>query len=322
MKKKNVAVACVLSGFICAFFLTNSLPLQDTHTPVRLTAGDTSFSFVRSMTGSSTDGGATQTDQGDLVITQDLRLLFDYYLSAIGEKELPEIRKQIEQVLRQKLSAHAAGQAMHLLDHYLAYKQALADFELHGSGDTLKAGNQLAAIRQRWQKMQTLRLEYFSSAENQALFSFDDAYDQDALARLEISQDATLSLEQKKARLQALDDAMNPEMRASRQAPYQVIRLEEQVQQMRSQGASEDDIYRWRAQNTSPEAAERLAAVDREQAEWKDRIRMYLEQRQLLLSHAGNTADSAQLSGLQQIRDRYFSPQEQRRLAAYEGNSQ
>jgi lipase chaperone LimK len=63
----------------------------------------------------------------------------------------------------------------------------------------------ISAMQNRWQSMQKLRLQFFSAKDNQALFGFDDAYDMDALARLEISQNPAYSDKQKQEKLQALD---------------------------------------------------------------------------------------------------------------------
>jgi lipase chaperone LimK len=95
------------------------------------------------------------------------------------------------------------------------------------------------------------------------------------------------------------------------------VRLEEAAQQIRAQGGSEDDVYRMRAAATSPEAANRLADVDRDEAAWKARIAAYQAQRAAVLSAPGSDADRAAAMG--DLRNRLFTPEEQQRLAAYEG---
>jgi lipase chaperone LimK len=95
------------------------------------------------------------------------------------------------------------------------------------------------------------------------------------------------------------------------------VHLEENAQRIRAQGGSEDDVYRMRAAATSPEAANRLADVDREEAAWKARIAAYLAQRGAVLSAAGSDEDHA--AAMADLRNRLFTPEEQRRLAAYEG---
>jgi lipase chaperone LimK len=68
-----------------------------------------------------------------------------------------------------------------------------------------------------------------------------------------------------------------------------------------------------RSSALSPEAAARLADVDREEADWQRRIAAYQAQRQQLQRQ--NRSDPA---ALQQLRDNGFTSDEQRRLAAYE----
>jgi lipase chaperone LimK len=99
-------------------------------------------------------------------------------------------------------------------------------------------------------------------------------------------------------------------MREERDAPTRVIRTEESVQKMRAAGASDDDVFRVRAAAFSTEAASRLADLDREEADWKGRIKNYLAERSSVPAGAG--------AAMQQLRDKYFSADEQRRLGAYE----
>ncbi|WGG52728.1 lipase secretion chaperone [Rugamonas sp. DEMB1] len=181
----------------------------------------------------------------------------------------------------------------------------------------LPATNDLAkGARQRLAAMQQLRHSYFSVQEIDGLFGAGDAYDNDAIARLEINSDATLTAEQRKARLAALDARMPAALRAERDAPSQVLRLEDSVRQLRAQGGGDNEVYRLRAAAFSPEAAARLAEVDREEADWQRRIGAYQAQRKDLLG--GGAPNERTEAQLQQLRDANFSAEEQRRLGAYE----
>ena len=162
-----------------------------------------------------------------------------------------------------------------------------------------------------------MRATYFTDAESQALFGPQDDEASAALARMAIEQDPALDPAQRKARLAALDAALPADVRAAREAPLAVVRLQEAAEQIRAQGGSEDDVYRMRAAATSPEAANRLADADREEAAWKARIATYQAQRGSVLAAPGSDADHATAMG--ELRNRLFTPQEQRRLAAYEG---
>jgi lipase chaperone LimK len=264
------------------------------------------FAFVQSMEGTKPDGDVKQSADGQLVVDAELGHLFDYYLAGLGEKDLGAIRAEIERELDRRLKPGPAAQAKRLLASYLDYKRALAGIE-----QSLKPGADLgASARARLQAMQKLRLNFFTSAEIAGLFGFSDAYDLDALARVDISQDRKLTPQQRAEQLAALDKKLSPAMREERDAPTRVIRTEESVQKMREQGATDDEVYRVRAAAFSTEAASRLADLDREEAAWKGRIKVYLAER----SRVPAGADAL----MQQLRDKYFSADEQRRLAAYE----
>nr|WP_229417050.1 lipase secretion chaperone [Massilia eburnea] len=262
------------------------------------------------MAGTQPDGRVQATGD-NLRIDAELRHLFDYYLSALGETELPAIRAGIEQELSRRLQPAAAAQARRLLGQYLAYKRALSEVAdgRRGPGEAAPRAALAAAARGRLLAMQSVRQRYFTPAESAGLFGDSDARDQDAVARLEAMDDKTLTPAQRQERLAEADRRLPPELREEREAPLRVLKLEQQVASARAAGASEDDIYRLRASAIDPQAAGRLAQLDQEQAEWQRRIAAY---RAASVNLAGNQA------AIQQLRDRLFTPGEQKRLGAYE----
>ncbi|MFZ6674305.1 lipase secretion chaperone [Undibacterium sp. Xuan67W] len=323
IKKRSAVFAGIIvlgaAVLVAAVFFASSASQHNENSGEALSGKDP-FAFVRSMEGTVPDGQIRQADGGTLIVDNALRRLFDYYLAAVGEKSLDAIRTEIEKELDAKLSQHAATQAKNLLGRYLDYKRELADIEKKtpSTNPTQGMNSATSAIKARLAIMQQTRQRYFSEKENQAFFAFDDAYDTDAIARMDISDDQSLSDAQKKQKLQTLDAAMPASLRAEKEAPYQVIRLEENVVKMRAQGASDDEVYRMRAAATTPEAAARLAELDREDAQWKTRIANYLTERSRILSNAANKPAAEQIAALQQIRNQMFDSNEQKRLAAYE----
>lgn len=244
----------------------------------------------------------------------ELRRLFDYYLSTVGEQSIEAITAHIRAELQRRLPPPQALKAQRLLALYIEFKRELVDLEAKPE----LAGNAVAAIRRRMLAVQDLRGRYFSAAEVEGMFGFEDAYDQDAVARLEISQDPTLSTQQKQQRLAALDAAMPETLRKEREASNQVVRIEQQAQALRALGASEDDVYRMRAKEFDPQAAARLADVDREEAAWKARIARYQDERNKLLKAQANATESERQTVLAQLQQTYFTEAERPRLAAYE----
>ena len=299
------------AALVAAFFV--ALLLRPDAAPVpKVSAEPNLFPFVRSLEGTRPDGDLAVAADDTLVPDASLLRLFDYYLSATGEKTLDAIRAEIENELERQLKPGAAAEAKRLLARYLDYKSALVELEQ----DKQLAGASGAALRARMNAMRKVRDRFFSAKENQAMFGFDDAYDMDAVGRLEISQNGSLSEAEKRKMLAELDAALPPALREAREAPLKVVRMEEAVTKLRAQGASDDEIYRMRAATFSPEAAARLAELDRDEAAWSSRIAAYLAERGQLLNSGRTDADRQ--AALLQLRQARFSEDEQRRLTAYE----
>nr|WP_307727137.1 lipase secretion chaperone [Telluria mixta] len=199
----------------------------------------------------------------------------------------------------------AAAAAKRVLTRYIAYRQALAGLQT----DRRLTGPDAAALKRRLNALRGLRAQYFSQREIAAIFGREDAANAEALARMEIRDDRTLSAQQKQTRLAALDAGLPADVRAARETPLKIVRVQEEAERLRAGGANEEDVFRLRADAFGADAAQRLADVDSEEAAWKRRIEAYLVERRGL-------RDEAEIAAL---RNRMFSEDEQRRLAAYEG---
>lgn len=276
--------------------------------------------FVRSMEGTVPDGslgawkGRSGTDAAAPLALGELRRMFDYYLSAVGEKSIAGITQEINAEIERSLAPANVPKAKRILGLYLEFKRELLDLERRPG----VSGQGVQAIRNRMFAMQDLRARYFNAEESQAMFGFEDAYDLDAVARLEISQDPSLSAKQKQNKLAVLDASMSPELLREREAPRVILRVEEKVAAMRAKGASDDEVYRLRAKEFDAPAADRLAELDRDEAQWKQRIAQYLTARSQLLESPATTADADHQTALLNLQRAQFSEDERRRLPAYE----
>ena len=305
-------VAGVAAALALVVIGLQGMPVTGAYVVDPAPSSDATPAPASSLAGTTPDGAATAAPDQSLVLAPALIRLFDYWLTTVGERPLAAIRADVEHDLDVRLGPRAAREAKDLFARYLRFKTALKDQRpprpAVRSVDTLRAG---------LRTMLALRATYFTDAESQALFGPQDAEARDALARMAIEQDPTLTDTQRRERLAAYDERLPASERAQREAPLLVTRLQDDAQKIRAQGGSEDDVYRMRAAATSPEAANRLADLDRDEAAWKARIASYQAQRNALQSAPGSDADRAAAIG--DLRNRLFTPEEQRRLAAYEG---
>ncbi|GAB3552192.1 hypothetical protein GCM10027343_37400 [Noviherbaspirillum agri] len=107
-----------------------------------------------------------------------------------------------------------------------------------------------------------------------------------------------------------------PEEFMNKPSPSDIAAVEQSVQQMRARGASEDEVYRARAQALSAETAARLASMEGEESAWQARVNAYIAERNALTGSTLQTSE-AQFA-MQKLRNARFTPEEQERLDAYE----
>lgn len=295
------ATAAVTALLWMAAFGQDAAPPEPSAVPVAVAPA--ARAFAPSLEGTRPDGAVRVAPDDGIVVDAQLIALFEYYLSTVGEKSPSEVRLRIERELDRTLRPAAADAAKRVLARYLAYKQALATLE---AGPGL-AGPDAASLVRRLDALARVRAQFFTKAEIAAIFGEEDVANADALARLRISEDRSLTAQQRQERLAALDASLPAELREEREAPLKIARLQQEAERMRAAGAAEEEIFRVRAEAFGSDAAGRLAEVDREEAAWRQRIGAYLAQRKGLNDEA-----------VKALRSRMFSEEEQRRLPVYE----
>lgn len=255
--------------------------------------------FAPSLSGTQPDGDIAR---GDLQLNPALLQRFDYYLTATGERSLADITAQIGRDLDQELKPSAAAEAKRILAKYLQFKEALASV----AHNPALAGQALDTLHLRLLAIQNTRSRFFTRDEITALFAEEDQQNEQLEARLAINSQPGTQAQQ----LAALDSRLSAGQQQARTALTTHLTLAAEVKAAKLKGAGAGQIYQLRSQSAGEAAAARLAALDLEEAAWQARIERYLAEKSALPAEP----DSAR----QQLRDRYFSAQEQKRLGAYE----
>lgn len=110
---------------------------------------------------------------------------------------------------------------------------------------------------------------------------------------------------------EAVVEAMGP-------TPTKIAATENEVRLKRRLGASDDEIYRFRAAIYSAEKATLLAEMERAEKDWNLRVQSYLTEKSRL-ANSNNAAKGADQSvALQQLRNTRFTAEEQNLLTASE----
>ena len=166
--------------------------------------------------------------------------------------------------------------------------------------------NDPQALRTLLAERQKVRLQYFDGDEFDALFAEELALDEYTLTRLEIDRDHTLTAEQKISALRGAEQGLDPKVRAQRADAVAHEGVAQQTATFNAQGVDERTRHAQRSAEYGPQAAQRLAQLDREDMDWNTRLDQYQQA-------LARTQDPA---SLEPLRSQLFSSEEQLRIEA------
>lgn len=262
-----------------------------------------------SFSGTEVDGTLRVDAAGYLVIEEGIRLLFDYFLSAMGEEPLPITVKRLRDYITSQLQEPARQQALTLLEQYLDYKLQLVNLERD-----LPNQYDLATLRQRADAASALRARIFSLEAHQAFFGQEEAYDRFTLDRLAIRHDASLDDEAKAAAVDQLRQSL-PEALQDTLLPQLQAELRTETSRLRAEGANAADIRRMRQQLVGAEATQRLEELDSRRLGWNRRIAAFQEEKSRIEANSGlSEVDKAH--ALRNLAEERFDERERLRLDA------
>ncbi|MFP5429784.1 MAG: lipase secretion chaperone [Gammaproteobacteria bacterium] len=241
-------------------------------------------SMPASLRDTEVDGELEVDAAGRLKITNGIRRMFDYFLSATGEESLETILARIRAYIRLKLPSGPAAEAERLLDAYIAYKKGLDGIQQVAPPSSGQMD--LQAVRYQMQQVSALRTRYFSPEVITAFFGDEDAYDQYTLSRLDILQNRQLTPAVRAEQLAALEQQLPPALQESMKAINQYQNLQALTEDWQKRSGSPAELRQIRENLVGAEAADRLENLDRERTQWSQRINAWLVERSAILSNA------------------------------------
>jgi len=262
-----------------------------------------------SFAGTTVDGAFRLDADGNLLISEDIRRIFDYFLAAVGEEPLRSSVERLRAYISAQLPASAREQALALLTQYIDYKRELVLLERD-----LPQLTNLDALRQREAAVKALRARIFDAQTQQAFFAREEAYNQFTLQRLSIQHDSQLDDAGKAAAVDQLRNSLPAEMQDT-VLPQLQNELRQQTAQLQAAGAKPEQIRQLRQQLVGAEATQRLEVLDQQRQTWKKRIAQYSSAKAAIENNPGMSA-SDKRTAIAQLAAENFDEHEQLRLEA------
>ncbi|QNH04222.1 lipase secretion chaperone [Pseudomonas sp. B11D7D] len=264
-----------------------------------------------SFVGTEVDGSFRVDAAGNLIISEDIRRVFDYFLASIGEESLDASVSRLRSYIDSQLQEPARAHAQALLEQYLSYKRELVMLER----DLPQMAN-LDAMRQRETAVQALRARLFDSETHQAFFAREEGYNRFTLERLAIQHDGKMSAEEKGAAVDRLRASL-PEELQDAVLPQLQQELRQNTARLQAEGASAAQIRQMRQQLVGTEATTRLEALDGQRQNWQKRLDDYLAAKARVEASEG-LSGSDKRAAIEALAAERFDERERLRLDAAE----
>ncbi|WP_339651012.1 lipase secretion chaperone [Halopseudomonas pelagia] len=264
---------------------------------------------IDSLRDTEVDGTLEVDAQGNLVISEQLRYLFDYFFTSVGEISFDEAAERIRIYLASQLQQPALGQAQALLQNYIDYKTELVELE---QGFPVVAD--IAALRAREDQVQRLRARLFSAQAHAAFFAAEEVYNHFTLERLAILQDPNLNDVDKAAMIENLRQSL-PEDVQDLLIPQIHQELTVQTEQLLEQGAEPSQVRELRLSLVGPEATGRLEQLDQERQQWQKRMDAFSAEREAILRYHG-LAEEDKHAAIEELLESRFSANERVRVSS------
>lgn len=262
-----------------------------------------------SLQGTHVDGMLEVDHNGHLLITEQIRHLFDYFYTTVGEISFEQASANIRQHLASQLQQPALGQALGLLDDYIAYKTALVELE-----QAFPVIADIDGLRGRADAVQRLRAGIFSAEAHQAFFAAEKVFNSFSLERLAIMHDENIPDADKGAMIEDLRNSLPQDMQDLLVPQIHQV-LTEQTETLQASGADAGQIRELRLSLVGPEATGRLESLDAQRQQWQLRVAEFSAERQAIIEHPG-LAEVDKRQAIEDLEAQRFAPNERLRLAS------
>jgi len=261
---------------------------------------------------------------GHLIITDDIKYLFDYFLSTINEESIDTILLRVDEYLNHYLQEPALSESKAILTQYITLKSSLVELEqemgeqVSELGGEQKHGSQyLELLRHRLSQRNALRAQYLDPEVNEQFYQEEEIYDEYTYSRLLINADKSLTPEERGQQLSDIQQMLPNMVRQSMRKSQIIDELKIKTDQIIAEGGDQHQIRQLRKDMFGEEAAQRFDELDRKRAQWKARIDDYLSQRSKIMNNEGLPHDDLKLQ-VNALRDAHFDSREQLKVVIFE----
>ncbi len=274
--------------------------------------------FAPTLADTEIDGRLESDENGNLVVSLEVKDFFDYFLSAVGQRSLEEVMAEMERQIDSRLEPEAAAQARRLLLDYISYHQQMTTLmEQPLVPAELQTEEYYAGIMaDTFSQLKQIRRQFFPPDVVDAFFGLEESFGEYAVRTLEIRADASLSDSDKAARLESLESLLPEQLVADAKEAEQRHAVADSARDAFEAGIAESEIRYLLQDVYAPEEVDSMLTFFKAEEQWQNRLDQYFSQRARIESSGLSGTDRE--VALDELRTRQFDEAEMNRLLSEE----
>lgn len=278
----------------------------------------------KSLRGTTLDNALQVDDKGHLIVSIDLKDLFDYFLSTITEEDLDTILLRINEYLEHYLQEPALSESKAILAQYIDFKYSLMSLEKEMGNELAQMSQQdkvnggyLNFLKKQMDQRNALRSQYLDLNVYEAFYEDEQAYDEYTYSKLLVTSDTSLSASEQLDKITELQSTLPENVRESIRNTQITDELKIKTEQLLLNGGDQEQIRELRREMFGDAAVQRFEKLDQQRAQWTSRVNSYLSQRNNILNSQGLTKGELNVQ-VDNLRASLFDKKEQIRVRSIE----
>ena len=250
---------------------------------------------------------------GNLIVDEKIKNLIEFFLLAKDVESKEQAIERLNEYLNLTLPNPANEQALTISAKYLNYKDKLQTQQFSDNTNLSDEAN-LAAINIALEERKRVRRQYLGEENSQAIFGYEESYDDFSLRRLEINANSSLSADEKNDLIAQAEQKLPKDLAEKMRFKREQKNIEKQITTLKQNGANESEIYNLRKDFYGEKVAERMAYLEDNSPIWQQRVSDFFEQQTLILNNSELSSHEKSFQ-IKQLKEQSFTYKEQVKLA-------
>lgn len=250
---------------------------------------------------------------GALIVDEKVKNIIEFFLLAKEFEGQEQAVERLKEYLAMTLPSPAKEQALVISEQYLNYKENLVTKQFSDNTKLSDEAN-LSEIKLALEERKKVRRQYLGEINSQAIFGYEESYDDFSFQRLQINTNTDLSASEKDQLISQAEQQLPNDLAEKMRYKRESKNLETKISELKKNLGNETEIFELRKEFYGEKVADRLAYLEDQSPAWQQRVHdFHQEQQSIHTNHS--LSDDQKKRQIKILKNQYFTYKEQIKIA-------